>query len=155
MKVKYLFAVCIFSLLINFFSVYNIFMGIASIFPLLILFNINLLVKLVDNANAVPEEKRHFFQRNMAHIGKEKSSRVMNTFGLITGLVLTYLGSVLFTYTTFLQRASLQDYIVANIPWAPLTYLLSLAGFALFSLSLILVTANVLSLRRKHQIFQG
>jgi hypothetical protein len=129
-------------------------MGIASIFPLLILFNINLFVTLVDNANAIPEEKRHFFQRNMAHIGKEKSSRIMTTFGLVTGLVLTYLGGALFTYMTLQQRSSLHEFIVEHVLWGRFTYILSLTGFGLFILSLLLVTANMVSLR-KHQIFQG
>jgi len=154
MKLRYVFIVCLLSVIINFLSVYNVFIGIASLFPLLILFNINLLVKLVDYANGVPEEKRHFFLRNIAHVGKEKPSRVMNVFGLGTGLVLTYLGGVSFTYMTLLERPSLHEFIVEHIPWLPLTYFLGLAGFVLFGLSLILVTANMVSLR-KHQIFQG
>lgn len=154
MKLKYLFIVCLLSVIFNFLSVYNVFIGFASIFPLLILFIIHLLIKLVDMANDVPEEKRHFFQRNIAYIGKEKPSRVMNAFSLVLGLVLTYLGGAFFTYMTLLQRPSLHEFIVENVPWESLTYFLGIAGFALFGLSLILVTANMVSLR-KHQIFQG
>jgi len=158
LKARYIIIIGILSLITNFLSVYNFYLGICSIFVLLIAFISALFVTLVNRANKVPPKRRGFAHHNLSQYGSLKVTQVTNKIAIIFGLVLVYIGGVIFTILQINEREQLHQFISTHIQISnahAIANLLSILGYVLFATALLLLTIYCIRMMRSEQMFVG
>jgi|SRR5690625_459343 len=142
------------SLLINAVSVYNIFLALASLFLLLIVSITHLFVTLVNKARATSHT--NFAVRNLANYGTLSTTRKMNKFAIIFGLMVVYLMSLFFVIFQMYQRENFTEFIIKyfNNQLLLVAEILSVIGYLLFFSSLLGVTYYCIRAIKKEPMFR-
>lgn len=143
------------SLLINAVSIYNVFLGIASLFLLLIVSITHLFVTLVNKAKRTSHT--NFAVRNLANYGTHSPTRTMNKFAVVFGLIVVYVMSVFFTILQMYQRENFTDFLTRHFNEQLLfvAEILSVIGYVLFVSSLLCVTIYCIRAIKKEAVFTG
>ncbi len=157
-KGKYVILLAVFSLIVNMVSVYNFFLGICSLFLLLIVSITQLFVTLVNKANQVNEENRNFAARNFSNYGTQKSTQVVNKIAIIFGLVLVYGLGIFLTVFQLNRRELFSEFLfnyvaISNVQ--PIAQGLSILGYILFITALIIGTIFCIHNMKNEQVFSG
>lgn len=158
MKARYIILLAFLSLVVNFLSVYNLYLGICSIFLLLIVSITALFVTLVNRANKVDQKKRNHVIRNFAEYGVQKPTQVTNKIAIIFGLILVYVGAVFFTIFQRMERPQLHQFLTTHIQIEnvhSIANALSILGYILFIVALLLGTFYCIRAMRREQVFTG
>lgn len=155
MKWYYLLLIVVVSLIVNALSVYNIFLAIGSIFIILILAVTQLFVTLVDRARKV--EHQNIAIRNIANYGTSSTSRSMNKFAIIFGLIVVYVMGISFTLLQIHQREAFTSFLLHHLSEKLLLVpqILSVMGYVLFISSLLGVTFYCIKAMKKEAVFTG
>ncbi|MBT2215305.1 hypothetical protein KK120_05630 [Virgibacillus dakarensis] len=157
MRVRYIFLICFFSLLINIASMYNIFFGICSLFLILLVVIPQLIVKTVNRAKRKDSE-RSFAVRNLAEYGSQKITRSMNKFSILFSLAVIYCAAAAFIFIQINRKDAVRAFMINHFQFGKITLIaqtLSILGYILFIVSLALVTLNSIRLVRNEEIFAG
>lgn len=157
-KGKYIIILCVLNLLVNISSLYNLFYVIGSLFLLLLGGVPILFVKIVNRARKVEKRNRNFAVRNVADYGSLKATRVSNKIAIIVGLIVIYGMTVVFTITQLNERANIGDFIADHFQSGVIPQLapiLSVTGYVLYGVTLLLVTWQSIYFIRKEAIFGG
>jgi hypothetical protein len=157
-KARYIILIAFFSVIVNFLSVYNYYLGICSIFVLLIISISAFIVTLVNRANKADPRRRNFAAHNLSQYGTLKPTQVMNKIAVIFGLAVVYFGSIAFTVLQVNEREQLDHFLSAHVQFHHvhmIAGILSVIGYVLFVLSLILVTVYCIRMIRSEQMFVG
>lgn len=158
MKARYIILIAILSIIVNFLSVYNFYLGICSIFVLFIASITALFVTLVNRANKVPSKWGSIAQQNMSQYGTLKVTQVTNKIAILFGLVLVYIGGVVFTILQIKEREQLHKFLLTHVSVDnvhTIANILSIIGYALFAIALLFVTIYCIRMMRSEQMFVG
>lgn len=158
MKARYILLICILTLLVNVTSVYNVYFGLCSLFLCLLVFIPQLFSKLVNKANRVEEDKRNIMERNFANYGTLKTTQLTNKFAIIFSMIVIYGMAVLFTLLQIKNRNQFSSFISSHfqVPYIDqITQILSMLGYFLIAISLVLAAIHVIRLMKNEQMFIG
>lgn len=156
MRARYIFVICMISLIINVVSVYNVLLGFVSLLLMLITFVTTLYVRIVARASKVKEGERSYATRQLASYGSQRMTRTMNRFAVIFGLIVVYLmaaGSLLLQIKKwdhiglFITRNLNVEHMIG------VAQMLSKIGWFIFIISLILVTIHTIRLMKSSTVF--
>ena len=155
MKWYYLLLLLVVSLIVNAFSVYNVFLAIGSIFLILIVAVTQIFVTVVNRARKA--DRQTFAIQNLANYGTTSTSRAMNKFAIVFGLIVVYGMGIIFSLLQLSKREDFTSFLVQYLEkeLVLIPQILSVIGYVLFASALIGVTLFCIRAMKQEAIFKG
>lgn len=155
MKWYYLLLLLVVSLIVNAFSVYNVFLAIGSIFLILIVAVTQIFVTVVNRARKA--DRQTFAIQNLANYGTTSTSRAMNKFAIVFGLIVVYVMGIIFSLLQLSKRDDFSSFLIQYLDkkLVLIPQILSVIGYVLFASGLIGVTLFCMRAMKQEAIFKG